>query len=653
MTASIAASPKRQFFDNAGRPAAGYKLHTYLSGTTTPATTWQDQAATIANTNPITLDSRGECLLWLDDNQEYTLVLKTATGATIWTVNDVSAAAASAALSSPGGAALVGYLSAGDGAVATTMQDKLREFVSVKDFGVVGDGSDETTKLQAALNVLGAGVRLSLDGLTITVNDALSVSNKSGFVIDGEGGSIVAADGMTVASGKGLLYLTGCFNFCVRHLTFNANRANRVPAETYAHTVSVRSCTRFSFEDVRSINAVCDGFYFDATTNTDSATYCRDFQLVRCSADNCYRQGMSVINAWDFLISGGSYTNTNGTAPQAGIDIESNAGPTSLSNARGTIRNVRIEGNTGRGVLISQVGGAESFQVTDCFFNGNGLGGIQTFANDTHISGCVFTGHATVADGIVHFANQNTIVAGSISKCHFYGNTNTTSCVATGSQTRGIKIFGNTVSSQVNGRGFLINGTGQIISSNSINACGNIGITVTAVDCVISENYIRAATGRGIYQVSGGAYRNKIIDNVVQDIESVSGGYIQNDDSNTLIRGNTCVSSSAATSTIGIQLGNSCVDCVVIENTFSNLHSTQPIGFAGNAVHQHTIHSNIGGTANVARKSLSGLGDPSYTTGTRPAANTVVAGQCIFNTTTLRPNWSNGTNWYHSDGTTA
>jgi hypothetical protein len=48
---------------------------------------------------------------------------------------------------------LVGYTPAGTGAVATTVQDKLRESVSVKDFGAVGDGvTDDTAAIQAAID---------------------------------------------------------------------------------------------------------------------------------------------------------------------------------------------------------------------------------------------------------------------------------------------------------------------------------------------------------------------------------------------------------------------------------------------------------------------------------------------------------------------
>jgi len=131
----IATIPKFQFSAN-GVPMVGGSLTAYIAGTTTPATTWQDSALSIANTNPVTLDARGECVLWLDPSVVYKFILKNALGVIQWTQDNVSSPAALRLdLSGPNGASLIGWLRNATGAVASTLAKWLqRQPPSAFDF---------------------------------------------------------------------------------------------------------------------------------------------------------------------------------------------------------------------------------------------------------------------------------------------------------------------------------------------------------------------------------------------------------------------------------------------------------------------------------------------------------------------------------------
>ena len=53
-----------QFEDNNGAPLAGGFVYTFVAGSSTPKTTWQDPTQTNANANPITLDAGGRCIMF-------------------------------------------------------------------------------------------------------------------------------------------------------------------------------------------------------------------------------------------------------------------------------------------------------------------------------------------------------------------------------------------------------------------------------------------------------------------------------------------------------------------------------------------------------------------------------------------------------------
>ena len=66
-----------QLFTNSGVVLSGGKIHTYLAGSTTPTTTWTSSTQSVANSNPIILDSSGRLAneVWLQSGVKYKFTL--------------------------------------------------------------------------------------------------------------------------------------------------------------------------------------------------------------------------------------------------------------------------------------------------------------------------------------------------------------------------------------------------------------------------------------------------------------------------------------------------------------------------------------------------------------------------------------------------
>jgi hypothetical protein len=82
-----------QFLDANGAPLTGGLLYSYLSGTTTPATTYTSRDGGTNNTNPIVLDAAGRtpAEIWLDGGVLYKFVLTSSTYAQIGTYDSIPA----------------------------------------------------------------------------------------------------------------------------------------------------------------------------------------------------------------------------------------------------------------------------------------------------------------------------------------------------------------------------------------------------------------------------------------------------------------------------------------------------------------------------------------------------------------------------------
>lgn len=131
---------------------------------------------------------------------------------TTWQASDIN----TANLAASSGSSLVGYSPAGTGAVATTVQSKLRETVSLKDFGATAAASAavNTAAINAAF-ASGAKRVAGEAGAVYAVNGQISISSSLEF--DGRGCTFSA----TLAAGVRLLQVTAAAS--IKNLTLDFN----------------------------------------------------------------------------------------------------------------------------------------------------------------------------------------------------------------------------------------------------------------------------------------------------------------------------------------------------------------------------------------------------------------------------------------------
>lgn len=235
VTLSLFAGAGAQFFDNNGNVLSGGKIYTYQAGTTTPLAVYTTNSESAFHTNPIILDAAGRVPsggeIWLQLGVGYKFVLRTSSDVLIATYDNIPSSAQPPAANDAdsimyeqgytvtAGSFVVGkiyrivsvgttdftligavnntvgthFIATGVGTgtgtaeLSQTVETKLRETVSVKDFGAVGDGvTDDTAAFQNAIDAASFGSILLLGaGDTYLVTAPLIL--KGSIRIQGQG----------------------------------------------------------------------------------------------------------------------------------------------------------------------------------------------------------------------------------------------------------------------------------------------------------------------------------------------------------------------------------------------------------------------------------------------------------------------------------
>jgi Secretion system C-terminal sorting domain len=205
------------------------------------------------------------------------------------------------------------------------------------------------------------------------------VNNKT--IIFENGVNLVARPGAFSGIYSTLFYLDECNNITVigYGATFKMQKNEYIAYNNsqYRHCISMMSCNNIKIYGLKLMDSGGDGILVASWTGITLQRYCENILLKDLWADNHYRQGISVISAQHLRIENCWFTNTAGTAPQAGVDIEPNQPYERLIDI--VFEKCRFTGNAGNGIKIIPFnldGTSLPVEITFnyCYVSNNGTG---------------------------------------------------------------------------------------------------------------------------------------------------------------------------------------------------------------------------------------------------------------------------------------
>jgi Pectate lyase superfamily protein len=239
--------------------------------------------------------------------------------------------------------------------------------VNVKDKGAKGDGrTDDTQAIQAAIDeVGGTGGTVLVPGGTYMVD---AVDKKRRLALRGDMTLKLAKDAILKAipndSRKySVLSISDVSNVAVVGGTIEGDRAEHQgkAGEAGMGIRIARGAEDITISGVTSRKMWGDGFYVEDAKNT---------KFCAVIADNNRRQGLSIVEADGVLVTDSVFSNTHGTRPSAGIDLEPDQPSQKIVNIR--IQNSKFLNNAGPGIEIAGKRGAVAkVELAKNVFKGN------------------------------------------------------------------------------------------------------------------------------------------------------------------------------------------------------------------------------------------------------------------------------------------
>lgn len=225
--------------------------------------------------------------------------------------------------------------------------------VNVRNAGARGDGShDDTAAFQAAINSLpSSGGTVAVPAGRYMINALTSIKMRSHTRLKLD----PAAQLVAIPNNQTRYYVVKVWGVNDVEVTggqiIGERAKHRGNTGEWGMGLDVRTSDNVYVHDLKVSDCWGDGVFVGSTGKRGSAVPASNVTFKNIVSTNNRRQGMSITVADKIFVYNSVFSNTNGTAPQAGIDIE--------PMGQGDASNVRIEkstmtGNVGNGLELHE-----------------------------------------------------------------------------------------------------------------------------------------------------------------------------------------------------------------------------------------------------------------------------------------------------------
>ncbi|MCK9412543.1 MAG: right-handed parallel beta-helix repeat-containing protein [Prolixibacteraceae bacterium] len=239
--------------------------------------------------------------------------------------------------------------------------------LDVRSKGAKGDGvTDDTAALQAAVDQIGGtNDTVFVSNGTYMIHPSVHLNLKSNMTLKMANGAVLKAIPVS-SDGYAVVNLSNIQNVTIIGGKVEGERGGHtgaaVAGDGHGHGFTILGTDNIMVKDLTVKNCWGDGIYVGkGTVMTKNVT------IDNVISDNNRRQGMSVVMVDGMVVKNSVFKNTNGTDPQAGIDLEPNLGNT-VNNVK--ILNCQVIDNAHAGIVLWVSSGFTNTYVTNVTIDG-------------------------------------------------------------------------------------------------------------------------------------------------------------------------------------------------------------------------------------------------------------------------------------------